>query len=241
MPKRLIRDDDQDDTAAAEQLVSLSTKYSDEPETTAVDTTAAPHGLLAWEADDDDDEVDLPHVRRTWEDALSAAGLIVAVCAAVAVVVYVVHTMGSHHDAAVPAPPVTTAAAAAPAPAVTTTVTAPPVTVTATTEAAVPTTTTWTASQPGIGNPKGNPYPLVLDAAGDQRLLAEVRAKDSEREIVDSNPALVVREAHKWCLLTYQGATLDQADNAVQADTGWDGIDTTLLIGRASEIYRGCY
>jgi Protein of unknown function (DUF732) len=119
MPKRLIRDGEQDDTMGRSEIPN------DDPETTivATDTAAAPE--LAWSVDDDDEQPE----HRSWEDAGSAAGLIVAVCAAVAVVVYVVHTMGGHHDAAVPSRAVITTVhptAAAPAPAVTTTVTVTP-------------------------------------------------------------------------------------------------------------------
>jgi hypothetical protein len=216
-----------------------------EDETTTLDTTMAPHGELAWSIDDDDDE---EPQRRSWEDAGSAAAVLLVGGVAAAVAVYVAIASSHHNDVQASSAPSARVAVTPPsAPSAVTTVTQSPVTVTvtpapttapATTAAAAPsplivltqptTTTTWR-------------QPMVFTAAQDQALLRAVRAKDSEREIVDGSPALVVREAHHWCLLVSQGSTGNQADDTVQAETGWSEIDTTLLIGDAIRIYPGCY
>jgi hypothetical protein len=195
-------------------------------DTTAVDTTAAPHGLLAWEADDDD-EVDLPHVRRTWEDALSAAGLIVAACAAVAVVVYVVHTMGSHHDAAVPARAVITTVRPTPAPApvvVTTVTVTPPAPTSKTMDAAPPVTVTETPT-------------TTYTAAQDQEFLRLVTQPASPW--FGADPADLIQMGH-WACTTLAGPSHPhgfQVADRLAADRNIPTRTAEWLVSSASAVY----
>ena len=121
--------------------------------------------------------------------------------------------------AAAPSAPV----AAPPAPPVTTTVTTPPVTVTAqTTEPPTQVTTTMP--------------PLVFTAAQDQRLLNDL----SSMGYAIPNPALVVHEAHQYCLLVRQGEDSSQVNQDIQAATGWDASYTLQVTSGAILAYPNC-
>jgi hypothetical protein len=210
-----------------------------EPPTTTLDTAAAEPVALAWGSSSLDDP-DEP-LRHPWSRTVIIAGAIIGTAAVAATVAGVVLWPESPvMSNLTSAKPNTTAQAVQPP--IVATVTVPPVTLTAPPVAAPAPTTT--ALNDGDGMPttkKHMSYPLVMDAAGDQRLLNSVRGKASVSDLATHYSSLVIGQAHRYCTLLNQGKTLDEADAAVEAATGWDDITTDLVMGGTDEAYSGCY
>jgi hypothetical protein len=115
-------------------------ELASEPETTAVDTVIAEHPEWAWSAGDEQETI---IERQSWVDTWGIAASVLVLAVVAAIVVCVVHAMGSHTNAQVSTPSVTStptwrSIAQPPVPTATTTVTAPPVTVTPTAEPTTP-------------------------------------------------------------------------------------------------------
>lgn len=210
--------EDQDDTQQAPEPV--------EPETAVVPTDASTVDAaeLAWSAETEEPEA----ARRSWANTWKIASVILGCAAALAVSVFAWRAVHKHESVlpSLPQPTATTQPAVKPsAPPQPTTVTAPPVTVT----------------PPPTALPSATTAPsLVLDAAGDQRLLAQLRKWSTTSPLVDSDPAQLIRYAHQFCQLLNQGERGTQALADIQAASGWDNLTTVLVTGQTLTAYPGC-
>lgn len=207
---------------------------TDDPPTTACDTTMADHGLLAWSEGDEPDE---PH-RRSWLDAWGIAASVLVIGAVIAVVIFVVHTMGRHNDVAVSAPSTTTpptwrSVVQPSAPVTTTTVTAPPVTVTATpTTQPAPTTT---ALRDGDGEqPTTTTAAVPVPQSNDDRYIDAVTRYGIT---VYSRPGLI-NNAHLVCGEVARGRTVtDMESDPIPAGTTLTPLAFDFLFRTAIAIY----
>jgi hypothetical protein len=201
----------------------MSDNDNDEQDTDLAPTMQAPEQVHAWS--DETDESDT--LRQPWRTVWANA-VIILMCGAVLASVVGIALWVSKPDKPQSNPTTTAAAPSAPvaaptAPPVTTTVTTQPVTVTAQTTAP-PTQVTTTMP------------PLVFTAAQDQRLLNDL----SSMGYAIPNPALVVHEAHQYCLLVRQGEDSSQVNQDIQAATGWDASYTLQVTSGAILAYPNC-
>ena len=79
----------------------------------------------------------------------------------------------------------------------------------------------------------------VFTTAEDQALLTDLRSHPTLINV--AHPALVIDQAHRFCLLIVsQHQTVEQADADIQTATGWDGTVIAMVTAGAIAAYPGC-
>lgn len=193
-----------------------------EPETTVVPSDASVVEELAWSAETEPSQI----TGHSWRGYLMSAVLVTLLCAIVIVVTWFSITLYHEHSnrPAVSLPKATVPATKpAPIPTTTATVTAappaapPPVTVTA--EPPAPTRTfTYTAEQ-------------------DQTMLGLITAVGGHMD----DPSEVLQAAHETCRLYWHGASVDQVQQEIAAQSGWSRFIVMQVTSTAIRAYPNCF
>lgn len=99
-----------------------------------------------------------------------------------------------------------------------------------------PTLSPLPAAAPTITAPPPTPHSAESDTAGDQRMLASVRAVGGQIYNVD----LLLANAHETCRLFRQGLSVDEVNQQMAARTGAPMADVVQITSSAMLSYPNC-